>query len=147
MPPGSNERLVPIIVNGKPRMVLSVKARKWLGDAKLDIMAQRRRVTLHNRTIARISVAPSNFDGDAPLKLLFDALEKGKAVSNDRIIRPYFVWDDDTIKDGWLRVELWDSGLEYVPAKGKPDVAGNALVRTFGSGHGVGKSRRMGAIR
>lgn len=150
LPPGSNKRLIPVVrKDGKPSQVLSPEARAWMAAAKLDVLGQRRRRCITNRAEGLVSLAPSNFDADAPIKLLFDALEKGGAVGNDKLIRPYTVRDDPTIRPGWLRVDLWDTGERFErthhdTATKQDRKVEHAMVRTFGRGsrHGGGNRAR-----
>ena len=136
MPPGSNHRLMPVTVRGKERLALHPQARAWLEAAEWDVSAQRRGISLENRCAALISLSPSNMDGDAPIKLLFDACQRGGAVSNDRHIRPYGVIDDEMLSVGLIRMELWDTG-EAMNLSRRNDtdpqasLVRRALARTF----------------
>jgi len=144
LPPGSNERLIPVIRNGRPLLVLSAAARAWLTAAQLDVFAQRQGRFLTNCVLAEVRFGASGYDADAPIKLLFDALEKGGAVSNDRIIRAYTVSASDAVKPGWIHVALFDTGEAYERPKRNAarDTTRDALVRTFGRRHSAGRSRR-----
>jgi len=148
MPPSANKRLIPALgKDGIPTLLRSKATREWMRSAALDVMAQRRGRVIVHRTEAVVSLAPSNFDADAPIKSVFDALERGGAVGNDRLIRPYTVTDNLILPEGWIRVQLWDTGERYERKRNDPAAkqnreVENALVRTFGKRPRLGGTGR-----
>lgn len=92
--PSTNERLIPVRIRGRQRLILSREARgyirvigdrlrRWAKYAAFQPLA--RKFTLPMWVITRSPHA----DGHNYDKVLFDTLERGGIVTNDRFILPH----------------------------------------------------------
>ena len=126
LPVGANKRLLPVATEAfaveriggrtlarrvtRARLVKRRGARSWAEDAAWEVAVQRGGRAIAGRCAALLLLGRSGFDADAPVKEMFDALQAGGAVVNDRTIRPYAVDDDPDVPPGHAAVLLWDLG-------------------------------------
>ncbi len=95
LPPSTNQRMKPIIVRRRPRLILTTEARAYIRRVGRLLAAWAKRAGF--RPIARQFVLPiwvvvprSNCDPHNYEKVLFDALERGGIVANDKYILPQY---------------------------------------------------------
>lgn len=106
MPPGVNKLYTPSRTKTGARMRKTDAARDWASQAKYAVEMQRAGESIPRLFTAVLYIAESNFDLDAPTKELFDALQHGGAITNDRYNRGYSVWPDAELPAGSVRVDL-----------------------------------------
>ena len=91
LPPSTNDRMIPIFRNGRPRMVLSNKAHQYLDGCGIQLKVW----TLRNNWLPinrywpvefYYRLANANSDSHNLIKIACDVLQQGRIFQNDKFI-------------------------------------------------------------
>ena len=88
-----NERIIPIIMGGKPRAVSSPRYKKCKNELIRQMILQRDEATLHkwNSNIRIKIIAHTYKDITNISKIIVDSLEKAGIIENDRCVTVFLM--------------------------------------------------------
>lgn len=107
--PRINEKLAALSVKGKGRVYITPMYRKCIDDMAMSFASSEAPITEPANVYIEVGLW-SRIDSDAPVKAIFDALEKAGVLENDKLVRDFVVLRQYHKRDepDWVEIVIVD---------------------------------------